>query len=201
MASHDYYSQIDPRHQDSQYHGRSDAPLPPVPSSPSFRPSKPTINTSNISPVTSPFEDQAYPSYPQPSLPNVSQQHLTDPESPHYYGRPGDAASTYSHNDPFTDGNAIPLQNQSRQSVNKMGGVGVTSSPTEAEMGYDPRAGKRRPSGRSRSKKKKEGLFTGRVTWAVFILTGVQFIMFIVEIVRNGNFLLSLLQPTKLTHE
>lgn len=188
MASHDYYSQFDPRHNDSQYHGRAEAPLPPVPASPSFRPSNPTLNTSNISPVTSPFEDQTYPSYPQPSLPNISQQRLTDPESPHYYGRPGDTVSTYSYNDPFTDGNAIPMQNQSKQSVNKLGGVGVTSSPTQAEMGYDhePRAARRRPSGRSRGKKKKEGLFTGRVTWAVFVLTGVQLVMFIVEIVRNG---------------
>lgn len=195
MASHDYYSQFDPRHNDTQYQRRADAPLPPVPSSPSFRPSKPTVNTSNISPVTSPFDDQTYPSYPQASLPNISQQHLTDPESPQYYGRP----STHSHNDPFTDGNAIQMQSQGKQSASKMGGVGVTSSPTQAEMGYDhdPRAAKRRPSGRSRGKKKKEGLFTGRVTWAVFVLTGVQLVMFIVEIVRNGMSSLPNLRWTK----
>lgn len=178
MASHDYYSQFDPRHNHNQHNGRGDAPT-----------SKPAVNTSHISPVMSPFEDRAYPSYPQPSLPNVSQQHLTDPESPLHHARPGDAASTHSHNDPFTDSNAIPLQNQSKQSMNKMGGVGVTSSPIAAEMGYDSRAGKRRPSGRTRGKKKKQGLFTGRVTWAVFVLTGVQLVIFIVEIVRNGMFL------------
>ncbi|QDS76185.1 hypothetical protein FKW77_008116 [Venturia effusa] len=188
MASHDYYSQFDPRHNDT-YHNRIDAPLPPVPASPTSRPSKPALNTSNISPVTSPFEDQTYPSYPQASLPNVSQQHLADPDSPHYYGRPEDGASTYSYNDPFTDGNAIPLQTQSKQSAKQMGNFGVTSSPTQAEMGYerDPKAARRRPSGRSRGKKKKEGLFTGRITWAVFVLTGVQLVMFIVEIVRNAQ--------------
>ncbi|RDI83332.1 hypothetical protein Vi05172_g6728 [Venturia inaequalis] len=187
MASHDYYSQSDSRHNDTQYYSRAEAPLPPVPASPSFRPFKPTLNTSNISPVTSPFGDQTYPSYPQPSLPNVSQP-FADPDSPHYYGRPADTTSTYSHNDPFTDGNAIPLQNQSRQSVNKLGGVGATSSPTQAEMGYDhdPRAGRRRPGGRSRGKEKKESLSIGRVTWAVYVLTGVQLVMFLVEILTGS---------------
>ncbi|TID18514.1 gb [Venturia nashicola] len=189
MASHDYFSQLDPRHNHTQHRGRVEAPLPPVPSSPSFRPFKPTSNPSNTSPASSPFDDRAYPSYPQASLPNLSQQHLTDPESPRHYGRPGNNATTYSNNDPFTDGNAIPLQNQSKPSVTKTGGVGVTSSPTQAKMGYghDQRAANHRPSSRSRGRKKRQGLFTGRATWAVFVLTGVQLIMFIVEIVINAQ--------------
>jgi hypothetical protein len=189
MASHDYYSSFDPRHQDTSYQGRSDNPLPPIPASPSFRPTKPTINTGNTSPVISPFEDHAYPAYPQPSLPNVSQQHLTEPESPHYYGRPGDTGSTYSQNDPFTDGNAIPLQSKNPYDTSKMGGVGVTTSPTEAEMGYNSRPDRdpRRPSGRGRQKRKKNGLFTGKITWAVYTLTLVQLIVFIYEITHNGK--------------
>jgi hypothetical protein len=51
------------------------------------------------------------------------------------------------------------------------------------------KANHRKPSGSRRGKKKKIGLFTGKVTWAVFVLTGIQFIVFIVEIVRNGMFL------------
>jgi hypothetical protein len=170
MASHDYYNSYP--QQDTSYAsgGRSNQPLPPIPSSPSTRPQKPYIETSGISPQ-SPFHDDAYPAYPPPSQ---SHSHMPD-----YAERP-----SYSH-DPFRDSNAIPLQSQT--SLKKPGAY-VSTSPTsamgEAEQQYPPRrSDKRRPSTR---RKKEQGWFRGKITWAVFVLTLVQFTVFIVEIVRNG---------------
>jgi hypothetical protein len=60
---------------------------------------------------------------------------------------------------------------------------------SEAERAYQPRRG----DGKRRGVKRKEqGWFRGRITWAVFFLTLVQFTVFVVEIVRNGALLFSL---------
>jgi hypothetical protein len=171
MASHDYYDQFS--HQNTSYStgGRTNQPLPPIPSSPSYRTPKPYIDTSGISPVQSPFDDHAYPAYPAASQ---SQTHLAD-----YAERP-----SYSH-DPFRDSNAIPLQSSQNLKPGPYTSSSPTSAMSEAERAYRPRRG---DSKRQSVKKKEQGWFRGKITWAVFFLTLVQFTVFIVEIVRNGMF-------------
>jgi len=171
MASHDYYNSYPPRlDHNTEYHGRTNQPLPPIPSSPSTRPQQPYVDTSGISPVHSPFDDHAYPAYPRPS-----QSHSHTPDY-------ADTRPSYSH-DPFRDSNAIPLQQGLK-------GPHVSGSPTsgmgEAEQQYA--SSQRDHKGqRNRTRRRKEqGWFRGRITWAVFLLTLVQLIVFIVEIVRNG---------------
>jgi hypothetical protein len=184
MASHDYYNQFNGQdtsyasggrsnHQDTSYPagGRTNQPLPPIPSSPSTRPHQPYVDTSRISPVQSPFHDEAYPAYPPPSQ---SHSHMPD-----YADRP-----SYSH-DPFRDSNAIPLQSGQGLKPGAYASTSPTSAMGEAEQQYPPRRGDKHRRSRT---KKKQGWFTGKITWAVFFLSTVQFIVFVVEIVRNGLF-------------
>ncbi|KAF2424895.1 rhomboid-domain-containing protein [Tothia fuscella] len=184
MASNDYYNQF--HQQDTSYHnhqaGRTNQPLPPIPSSPSTRPPNPYIDTTGIAPVTSPFEDTTYPAYPRPSQ---SYNHMPD-----YTDSPPPGNAKHQPHDPFRDSNAIPLQSQ--QSL-KAGG-NVASSPTsamgEAEQQYgSSERRRRRRNSRSRrgERRKKDGWFRGKITWAVFFLTLVQLIVFIVELVRNAQ--------------
>jgi hypothetical protein len=98
---------------------------------------------------------------------------------PDYEERP-----SYSH-DPFRDSKAIPLQSQTSLKNHGYVSTSPTSAMGEAEQQYPPRRGdKQRQS--SRKKQKEQGWFRGRITWAVYFLTTVQFVVFIVEIVRNG---------------
>jgi hypothetical protein len=182
MASNDYYNnQFHHHHQNPPYshqdtsYSRTNQPLPPIPSSPSGRTPNPYINTSNISPVVSPFDDHTYPAYPRPSQ---SYSHMPD------YGDPN---GRYEPHDPFRDSNAIPLQAQ--QSL-KAGGR-VSSSPTsgmgDAEHQYGSRHDKTSRRSSRHQSKPKQGWFKGKITWAVYFLTCVQLIIFIVELVRNGE--------------
>ncbi|OCK78888.1 rhomboid-domain-containing protein [Lepidopterella palustris CBS 459.81] len=159
MASTDYYGSFNnPR--------REDAPLPPIPSdSPRPRPSASTSSV-NISPVTSPFEDHAYPEYPPASKP--TQQNFGDST---YYGAYHNNNSSVS--DPFADQNAIPLRSQHK----------MDSSPTRYNA--DPE-GRYPLNGGGMGQNQKKGWFSGRVTWVVYILTTVQVAVFIGELIKNA---------------
>lgn len=59
------------------------------------------------------------------------------------------------------------------------------NDPEYYGMGVEP--------ARKRSKKnKKKGLFSGRVTWVVYLLTTVQFGVFVGELIKNGAYTLRL---------
>jgi hypothetical protein len=120
-----------------------------------------------------------------------NQSHNSPFDDNHYYQTPNSSGALGgypSHNtsysgqhDPFTDHNAIPLHAQP-----KMDGSGHKlndGSPTRYNA--DPEAYPR-PS-RKRSKKKKEGWFSGRITWVVYILTTVQIGVFVGELIKNGT--------------
>ncbi|KAH3951639.1 RHOMBOID-like protein [Parastagonospora nodorum] len=121
----------------------------------------------NQAPSPSPFEDDRY--------------YNTQHSSGALGGYPSHGTSYGGQQDPFTDQNAIPLHTQP-----KMDGSGRNKlddgSPTRYNA--DPEA-LPRPS-RKRSKKKKKGWFSGRVTWVVYILTTVQIGVFVGELIKNG---------------
>lgn len=170
MAANDYYYGYDPTHNESFHSNRrEDAPLPPIPPSGLPSDSNPHINnTYDISPITSPFEDQAFP-YNRPD----SYKH-----APYDSNTPA-ATSQYSYNDPFADKNAIPLQQQKP-------GADMSTSNLNPELengGYphDPSGRRRRPL------EGRRAWFRGPITWACFFLSFVQAIVLIVELVRNGT--------------
>ncbi|KAF2867631.1 rhomboid family membrane protein-like protein [Massariosphaeria phaeospora] len=140
-----------------------------------------THSTQSISPVSSPFDDNHY-QYPSNSN---SQAHLvgTTYSNTAYSGASDtqynsasnryDSPSTHQHNtDPFADQNAIPMTNHGKK-------AGVTRYNT------DPEQFPQRHPGHEKMKKKK-GWFSGRVTWFVYIMTTVQIVVFIAELIRNG---------------
>lgn len=206
MAANDYYSSFNPGR-------REDAPLPPVPPSsspsplPSPHPTRPHIDTQNLenyghsypsahshpsahtyhtghSPVSSPFTDNAYPSYPQDTHPPPNPYgpvHSDDDTAYHGAGAYGQHGR--GDNDPFGDNQAIPLHAQQPKldaSPSRYNGDPEGQAPLVGGPG-----GMRRE--RSRRQQKKGGWFSGRITWVVFTLTVVQIAVFIGEIIRNGR--------------
>lgn len=147
---------------------------------------KPLPHQPGVSPVASPFDDHTYPPYPTTThssgalggYPDTSYNntaysstaHLANPQ--HQGHQAGYDSPSGQPNDPFTDHNAIPLQNQG-----KMDG----SSPTQY-YGDPERFG----AGVEKKKQKKKGWLSGRVTWVVYILTVVQIGVFVGELIKNG---------------
>ncbi|EDU42987.1 GlpG membrane protein [Pyrenophora tritici-repentis] len=169
MAANDYFNPSGPPQH------KNDAPLPPTPGN---------HTQQSVSPVSSPFDDRPYPGqthssgalggYPiDTSYSNTSYQQPTQYDSTAHINDP------YARQpDPFADQNAIPLQNQQNQHKNDGDApLRFNNDPEYYGMGVQP--------ARKKSKKKK-GLFSGRVTWVVYILTAVQVGVFIGELVKNG---------------
>jgi membrane associated rhomboid family serine protease len=184
MAANDYYSSAYPPtgpatgHAASP-HDRTDAPLPPLPG---------THSQHVVSPVSSsPFEDHTYPPYPTNSnntthssgalggYPDTA-YHGPPQYSHNTFASPYDTPPAHAHgqHDPFADQNAIPLQSQPK----------MDGSPTRYDA--DPERMYPAPEKRRRKAKKKEGWFSGRVTWVVYILTVVQIGVFVGELIKNG---------------
>lgn len=195
MAANDYYHNTTGNTPTTSYDSptthhnpfdRTDAPLPPVPG--------PNHSTQSISPVSSPFDDNHR--YDYSSTHNLTQSHTNAPHSPmtaygdtSYHG-----ASPYNdhrpygstgHNDPFTDHNAIPLQQQGKYDENPS----RYQSDAEARMYSD---------GYGHEKKKKKGWFSGRVTWICYLFTALQCGVFVGELIRNGTFMFDPPIPTLL---
>lgn len=157
MASQDYYNRAYP---------------PSYRTDPSYytEPAHPDHSEVDLSPLpsTSPFDDQNYPySHSQPS---------------HSYGGSDARLRDESDPDPFNDDNAVPLRAQARKHDSQSSVAPIV--PPETEIGDDfirdakPRRAKRRRS--------KDGWFTGKITWVCYLLTVVQLIVFVVEIIKNG---------------
>ncbi|EOA90304.1 uncharacterized protein SETTUDRAFT_102778 [Exserohilum turcica Et28A] len=168
MAANEYY------HPYGQPHDRSDAPLPPTPANQTPRP---------VSPVSSPFQDRPYPVHTHSSgavsgYPVDTSYSNTAHQSPADYSSTAHLNDPYARQpDPFADQNAIPLQNQQNKPPSDAP-VRFNNDPEYYGMGVEPR--------RRKSKKKKKGWLSGRVTWAVYLLTAVQLGVFIGELVKNG---------------
>jgi len=172
MAANDYYTAY-------PYNRRENAPLPPIPNSSSPTPyGQHQPDRHGVSSTTSPFDDYSYPQYPHPSQQSSQATLHTDSA---YYGAGGNPSKPYI--DPFTDQNAIPLQ--STYNLSKPG-VDVTTSPTDAENGYLAEERRKQERQERRKQRRRQGRFKGKISWVVWILTTVQIIVFIVELIRNG---------------
>jgi hypothetical protein len=178
MAANDYYNSNNNNHNNgnlySQPQDRNDAPLPPVPGD----------HTQHaVSPVSSPFDDRPYPVHTHSSgamsgMPLDTSYSNTSYQPPTQYSSTAHINDPHARQpDPFTDQNAIPLQNQNRR--NDGSPVRYDGDPEYYGMGVEP-------ARRRSRKKKKKGLFSGRVTWVVYILTAVQLGVFIGELIKNG---------------
>lgn len=121
-------------------------------------------------PSQSPFDDGAYTSRPY--------MHQTPAQS-----YPGASGRLHDDPDPFDDGNAIPLNGRKpkHDSTHTVSPI----LPHEQDDPFVRDAVSRRK--RRRRDDTKEGWFKGKITWVVFVLTFVQLVVFIAEIIKNGK--------------
>jgi hypothetical protein len=188
MASNNYYSSgyssnygnsygNDYGHaQDTSYHGTTanqplDA-LPHLEPAPSYSSSPYLDDThqtsfpsgqqrSHSNPFNTPFDDDSYSSSYNHSNPSLNQPY-----------------QSYSNaHDPFSDGSAIPLQSQSKKDA---GEVSPITGMANAEQQFPPDRSKERISSR------QSGWFKKKITWAVFVLSTIQFAVFLAELIKNG---------------
>lgn len=134
-----------------------------------------------------PFED--YRNAPLPPLPRTyssspysSTAHLVQPYSPSYAASPG------RNDDPYEDDNSIPLsgrkKHESTTSVSPILYQQEQDDPFVRDA--DPR--RKRSMGR-----RKDGWFTGQITWVVYTMTVIQLAVFLAELVKNG---MAIISPT-----
>ncbi|KAI9658550.1 MAG: hypothetical protein M1829_006776 [Trizodia sp. TS-e1964] len=168
MASKQYYNSST-SHIDSDYHHYNpDSPLPPLPPHPPASPGDPNAA---VSPITSPYEDQSYPSYRTQRL---DSQHSILSE----YG----AALPRKHDSSiFAD--SIPLQPQAHGEVDPDWGAHNQYSQPQDRL-----PGPMGAVGDPGKKNRLSALLTskGNRTWVVWILTFVQVGVFIGEIIKNS---------------
>lgn len=114
---------------------------------------------------------------PLPALPSpYAQSHFSAP------------SRTYSgvSSDPYYDDDAIALngakKHDSSQTVSPV-------LPHEVEDPFVRDADPRKQRRKRRRRQKKDGWFTGKITWVVFVLTVVQLVVFLAEIIKNGTVL------------
>ncbi|KAJ9629684.1 hypothetical protein H2203_002065 [Taxawa tesnikishii (nom. ined.)] len=131
-------------------------------------------------------EDAPLPAIPQPSSP------FNDTAYPYHH--PQSSQSSYSGlhgrndaTDPFVDNGSVPLQDYS-SSYNAHKHASQTSTAPMVTEYDDPfiRDAKPKKRRRHRNPEPKKGWFSGRVTWVCYILSVVQLVVFIVEIVKNA---------------
>jgi hypothetical protein len=115
-----------------------------------------------VSPVTSPFDDD----HTHPFARQHSDTSYLNPRS-------------HGDSDPFDDGNAIPLSGRKSAAASTQTIAPMLPPEDPFVRDIDPR--------KRREQEKRQGWFHGQITWVVYILTVVQLIVFIVEIVRNGK--------------
>ena len=164
MAANEYYN---PSPRPSQR--RSDAPLPPLPNPYS------SFNTNQYaasSAASTRYEETSYQPHGRQSSQSFS-------SGTPYYGA-GSGGRDHDQT-PYSDD--IPLRPQNTQ-------PGPSSphpnhqhfDPLTAETGNDPAIAPRQ----SRRKRKKQGWFSGKITWAVYFFTLVDIVVFIAEIARSS---------------
>ena len=164
MAANEYYN---PSPQPSQR--RSDAPLPPLPDPYS------SFNSNQYSSSPAPstrYEETSYHPHGRTSSQSLS-------SGVPYYG----AGSGGRDHDQTPYADDIPLRPQNT----KPGPMSPDPNhqyfdPLAAESSQDPAVGPRR----SRRKKRRQGWFSGKITWAVYFFTLVDIVVFIAEIARSA---------------
>lgn len=200
MSAADYYGTYNPydsgvRSSGLAPGGRHEAPLPPIPKSDaSPRPTKPSAKaTVGVAPVVSPFDDQAYPPYP--SYPTNLSQPQPSTRSDHLYSRD---YHQKPYSDPFADPSAISLQSQQKPGFTENGSP---LSGRDAENNFEtqrPDRSRRRRWGKERP---PGPWWKQKISWVVWTLTTVQVIVFIIELIRNCRFSVSICNRAALTKD
>lgn len=165
MAANDYYNNIS--HSQTR---RNEAPLPPLPSPYSAYSTNP--QQYSASSISSPFDDPSYRPHGRQSQQDVPGDHG-------YYGA-GGGGHGYDSN-PYSDD--IPLRPQKRKSSSDL----LNPESREPDM-MRPQMGQRQKSrtGATRRKKKK-GLWSGRIPFAVYTFSIIQVVVFIAELIKAGK--------------
>ncbi len=174
MAANDYYNS--PSSGRTGHSHDFNAPLPPLPtSSPFYSTQKSPLVATSISPVSTPLENPAYPSYAQRSQTSFGS------DSAYYGADQGGRAHDSSH---YADD--IPLRPRPQMSSSE-------ERTTQNQQQYKPddtnglgELGKEGKGTRSRRKRRSRFL-SGKVPWVVYVLTLVQTSVFIGELVKNGK--------------
>ena len=170
MAANDYYN-----HSSSGPSGKRydyNAPLPPLPSSsPVYPIPKPTKSATSLPP--SPFEDPAYPPYPQHSQTSFGSESA-------YYG----TGQRGRAQDPSGYADDRPLRPHPRKEDSEDWMAQNQQQFRLDEVGESVERRKQRKSSRS-GKRRSGGFFSGRIPWVVYVLTLVQASVFIGELVKN----------------
>lgn len=187
MAAADYYGQYNPYDQLGRNDTirREDAPLPPIPTT-SPRPPKPHVDT-QVSPIQSPFDDDHYPSYPKPSQPfaaDTSYHNTPSPSSQKPYSDPfADKHSQKPYSDPFADPHAIPMKSQ------KPGLYDINGDPVQGMHDAENQFKRQDsdPRRRGRRREPRGPWWKQKIAWFVWLITTIQIIIFVVEIIRNGQ--------------
>ncbi|KXL46916.1 hypothetical protein M433DRAFT_133744 [Acidomyces richmondensis BFW] len=82
--------------------------------------------------------------------------------------------------DPYDDDNAIPMNGGKKHEST------TTISPILPQLEEDQFVRDADPRKRRRRREDRDGWFTGRITWVVYVLTTIQIIVFLAEIIRNA---------------
>lgn len=145
---------------------RTDAPLPSIPPSAFDRSTKYEPSIQQHTPVISPFDDPNYRPYGRESQQSIQSNYQ-------YYGGGRD----YDPN-PFSDD--IPLKTNTQKSP---------SGPYASDQSrYEPEGTNTLAAEEIRSNRrpKKKGFFSGKTPWVTYVLTLIQSIVFLVELIKNG---------------
>jgi hypothetical protein len=141
---------------------------------------------------TSPYPKGGYEDYRNAPLPPVprtytsspysSQTHLPQPYSPSYQSTSG----KFQDDDPYEDNNSIPLSGRKKHES------ATSIAPMLPHQQEDPFVRDADPTRERKSRgRRKDGWFTGQITWVVYTLTVIQLAVFIAELVKNGEIALT----------
>ena len=163
MAANDYYNTSP-----SSPKRRDEAPLPALPNPYSVH--NPNPHQYSSSSIGSPFDDPSYRPHGRQSQQSIPGDHA-------YYGA-GGGGNGYEPNSYADD---IPLRPQKRSSD-------LLNPEARDPETVRPPLGQRKKSrtGATRRKKKK-GLWSGRIPFAVYTFSTIQVIVFIAEFIRAGK--------------
>ena len=176
MAAHDFYNPARPNQPPARQ--RSDASLPSIPAPHSAYSAYQPLHhaQATASPISPLGHDPAYPAYAYQSQQSLGSEHQ-------YYG--GAGGGRLDEPTPYSDD--IPLQPHAQSNYSPDGSRQDQWRLQEENNNNNlARLSNRTPSSRGR-RRKKRGLFSGRIPWVVYGLTLIQVTVFIAEIVKNGK--------------
>jgi hypothetical protein len=174
MAANDYFNPQFSRAQPEPYqnHGYGSEAAPPYSSqAPSYSSQSRPAERSPVSPFEAPFDDHVYPTRPQDSQYSLGQDST-------YYSQGGGGRPAHGSVSSFRDD--IPLREHPKH-TGETDHVYDIGDPRITPTLGDPMEKPKSRLGFGYFKK------DGRIPWVVYILTIIQFSVFISEIVKNGK--------------